>query len=184
MFLANILNQFVVMDPTDVSSTTLDDPSTLLETSNSIENFTDNDDAALLQLAEEYATNNETVLPPSSNSFKISEIEMQIRDIKDKLNFLYELSTPQTITIHNFHHLKNGTAVTTVKDKLNCLFFEASIPINWKISLVWTEQTLPKTNKNIVDTVTITLLNYHVKMKTLDLLKKYFAKTYDNTIFV
>jgi len=40
------------------------------------------------------------------------------------------------------------------------------------------------TNTNDVESVTVTMINHHVKSKTIELLNNYFSKVYDNTIYI
>jgi len=172
MTITEFLKNCLVIASPDVTSTTIDgtDPST-----NEI------DDGTLFELAENYLESDQADVPANVNI--CSEIEQIVQELQLKIDFLYSLSQPQTITLTNFNFLKINTAVTTVKDKINSLFFDASIPLNWKTNLVWTEKTLPS-NETIVDTVTITLLNFIVKEQTKKMLTNYFNKTYNNTIFI
>jgi hypothetical protein len=41
-----------------------------------------------------------------------------------------------------------------------------------------------QTNTNDVESVTVTMINHHVKSKTIELLNNYFSKVYDNTIYI
>jgi hypothetical protein len=161
----------LVANSTDVSSTT----------ESLLPGNPPDDDAILLGLAEEYSHTVATaaVLLPND----LVEINQRIQDIRAAIDLLYDYLKPQTITIHNFNDLRSSTAVTTVNDRLNSLFFDALIPSTWKIGVHWTEKT-DQTNKIIVDSVTITMINHHVKERTTQLLKTFFAKAYNNTIYV
>jgi hypothetical protein len=176
-----------VDDKPDVTSTTSDDlretetldmldPSdaVLLQLANSIT------DDALLQLAEDYANENNS---PHKDPVVLSDIDDVIKDMQNKIDILYDLLKPQTITFHNFNDLKVSTAVTTVKDKINALFYDALIPLNWKIKITWCDKNI-EPNKTVVDSVTVTVLNCHVKKRSVYLLNKYFSKLYNNKIYM
>jgi hypothetical protein len=107
-------------------------------------------------------------------------------DLKSKVKRLYQIvNTPQIITLKNFSNLKLPTGVTNIEDQITSLFFEARIPTSWKVKLSWTENIDLKPNsKYVVDSVSITMLNYYVKEKTKELLNSYFENHYINTIIV
>jgi hypothetical protein len=179
-----------------VSSTTMDETSTTLNDPLANESVPEehlpsqpyspyfenmSDEEALLELAEEYANssvNTENHLLP--NKLELTEINLAIKELWEAVDDLKDKKKPQTVEIHNFNGLKTTSDITTVKDKVNALFFEALIPLTWKISVTWTEN--PSTQN--VDTVTITLINHHVKDKVVEKLKKYFEKNYENVVYI
>jgi len=129
--------------------------------------FNEEDDAQLL-----------AILPDSFQQIVV--------DLKSKVKRLYQIvNTPQVITLKNFNNLKLPTGVTNIEDQITTLFFEARIPTSWKVKLSWTENIDLKPNsKYVVDSVSITMLNYYVKEKTKELLNSYFENHYINTIIV
>ncbi len=112
--------------------------------------------------------------------------QQTVVDLKSKVKRLYQIvNTPQVITLKNFNNLKLPTGVTSIEDQITTLFFEARIPTSWKVKLSWTENIDLKPNsKYVVDSVSITMLNYYVKEKTKELLNSYFENHYNNTIIV
>jgi len=183
MLFTSYFNNLLVSQ-SDVTSTTLDDQ----EISDIPDLFSDDavGDAALLQLVDAYSgavrviADNPLLLPPNNS---ITEINHSIGELRLQLETLTALLQPQIITIYNFHNLKVNTAVTTVKDKVNSLFFDANIPYNWKIMVTWIDKP-HQSNTNDVESVTVTMINHHVKSKTIELLNNYFSKVYDNTIYI
>jgi hypothetical protein len=150
-------------------------PSDVTSTSTSILHDADKEmmDATLLQCGADFSTHDIEFL---ENNDPIGfEITKQIKTLKAQIKHLYTFLKPQTITIYNFYNLKVNTAVTTVKDKINSLFYECGIPVSWKITVTWTEKTLAS-NNSVVDTVTITMVNYFVKEKTVEIFNKHFSK--------
>lgn len=147
-----------------------------------IENLSNLDisDNALLQIAEEYAKSTVNEVHPLSNTLDVTEINQAIKDLWAQIDILYDFIKPQTIEIHNFNCLKVNSSVTTVKEKVNALFFDALIPLNWKISVTWIDN--PDTND--VDNVTVVMINYHVKEKTVKKLTQYFEKYYNNGVYI
>ena len=203
-FLTNELTDTTIDNPSPpLSSTKIPD-----ETLSSL----DISDQALLQLAEEYCDSMVARKHPLSSQLDlianrleqlelianklehrelteinqsvqklwITAVNQAIQELWNEIYTLRDFTKPQTITIHNFHCLKVNTAVTSIKDKVNSLFFDALIPITWKTSVTWSEN-LPK---NEVENVTITFINFHVKEKVFQKLKKYFEKQYNNTVYI
>lgn len=158
---------------TQVSSINLDKDNSSKSSSPSIP------DEALLQMAEEYTNstiNKMTHTLPTN--YDLTEINQSIKDLWNQIDHLYDLIKPQCIEIRNFHCLNVNTADTTVKEKVNSLFFNALIPLNWKVSVTWSETP----QKNEIDCVTITMLNFLTKQKALEKLTKYFEKKDINAI--
>jgi hypothetical protein len=114
------------------------------------------------------------------------QITQDLNYLKSKLKDIYDLiNTRQVIIIKNFDHLKLPTGVTSIEDQITTLFFEARIPTSWKINISWIENVNPKHNSQyVVDSVTLTMLNYFVKEKAKVLLKHYFETHYVNTVFI
>ena len=168
-----LVSKLCVSSTSDVTSTTsVDDPQPLselveIEPVDLFKNEPITDDI-LLQCAEDYDAIDDD----------LTEINQTINELKTHIDCLYEYLKPQVVTIYNFDNFKATTAVKSVKDKVNSLFYDASIPVNWKISVTWTE------TNNTVDTVTINFINHFVKMKSIELLNNYFLKVYNNTIYI
>ncbi len=132
--------------------------------------FTENDDKELIAALSD---------PPMQITQDINYLKSKLKDIYDLIN------TRQIIIIKNFDHLKLPTGVTSIEDQITTLFFEARVPTSWKINISWTENVNPKPNSQyVVDSVTITMLNYFVKEKAKVLLKHYFETHYVNTVFI
>lgn len=178
-------NPFLAAEPLDDNTPTLNGPPTQMPT---LEYFflpddflpsPDIDGATLLQLAEEYA--NDTVTTATHalpNKLELTEIQQAIKELWGQIDTLYDFVKPQTIEIHNFHCLKVNVAVGTIKEKVNSLFFDALIPLNWKLSVTWAESNTE------VDSVTLTMINHHVKQKTVEKLTKYFNRMYNNSVYI
>ena len=97
-----------------------------------------------------------------------------------KLEYLNSLVVePQMFSIENFDHLKLQSHTNTVEDKLDTLFFEAGIPVHWKINVTWHDTLSDTTN-----TVHVEMLNHFVKIKAIELLQLYFTSCYNNTVYI
>ena len=130
-------------------------------------------------LAKEIADtqNNMTVHSPS-HTFELNEINQAIKELNAQIDRLFDFHKPQFITIYNFHCLiLNGSSV---KEKVNFLFNDASICTDWKSSVTWTETP----DKHEIENVSITMINYHVKEKTKEKLNKYFNRFYKDVVYI
>jgi len=167
------LNHLLVVDSvtsevtSEVTSTTVDQSAPDVYTEHN-----EIDDATLLLLADNHSN-------ADVNVADLSEINNSINELKSHIDMLYKYLQPQTITIFNFKNLKPYQSVTTVKEKVDKLFQLAGIPLHWKITLTWTQL-----NNNDIDSVTISMLNYHVKEKTKNVLNTFLATEYNNTVYI
>jgi len=138
-------------------------------------------DDVLLQLADEYCNASVTTSHSLPDTFDLTTINRTLAEIWNQIDImLTDRNKPPIIEIHNFHNLKINAAVCTVKEKVNALFFDALIPITWKTTITWTD----KPNSNEVDIVTITMINFRVKQRVIEILTKYFDKMYHNTVYI
>ena len=182
----HLSNYFIIPDSPE---TTVNNQNLKASTSSHLENLFTTEilppnelsDESILQIAEEYACSNlASTTHPLPNKFELIEINQAIKELWNQIDTIYDFIKPQTITIHNFQCLKINSAVESVKEKVDSLFFDALIPLNWKSTVTWTE----KTDKNEIDIVTITMINYHVKEQAVKKLTKYFDKMYNNSIYI
>jgi hypothetical protein len=105
--------------------------------------------------------------------------EHMLAELRSRLNHLYTLLTnPQIIHLRDFEHLQLKSVSHDIKQRVQTLFFEANIPINWISQVKWTHPSATKID------VHITLLNYIVKEKVKEMLLDYFKNQYNNTIYI
>jgi hypothetical protein len=106
-------------------------------------------------------------------------MEEYIRNLVNRIASLETFVNSSSIfTILNFDALMLQSSASNVNDKLNTLFYEANIPLIWKISAEWI-----KDDNLIVNTVHVTMLNSFVKEKAKALLSLYFSTVYNNTVY-
>jgi hypothetical protein len=127
-----------------------------------------------------------TSLPPSLEKEKEKEKEKNtkttnyaVHDLQLRLDHLHDLLTrPQIIHLHGFEFIKLKSVAHNIQQRVNTLFFEAHIPINWKINVKWNLFSHTKID------VHITLLNYIVKERVKELLLDYLSYYYNNNIYI
>ncbi len=122
---------------------------------------------------------------PSLEKNEYSEItdvtptSKDLRELQTQLNNLYQLvAKPQIINLYGFEHLNLQSVSHDIKQRVDTLFFEAHIPIKWKLKVKWT-QTL--NNKTVVH---ITMLNYFVKEEVKKMLLNFLEHEYKNIIYI
>jgi hypothetical protein len=149
-------------------------------TENIIEQFYVDDDQEFLSAVNSTIDDDQECL--SAVNSTLDNTISQIRKLQNQLDKLYDMvGVPQVIHIKNFSQLKIPTGITSINDKVNTLFFDAHIPSNWKISIA---RDSTDSTCNLVDTVTVIMLNYFVKEKTKELLRGYFETNYDNIVYI
>ena len=132
---------------------------------------------------------------PLGNDLSMPQIkcfEHQICQLQTQLDYLESLILkPQIIEIISFCDIKLKYNVITYKDQLDSLFFEADIPLYWIIDSSLKKHKNDATTKSHCkliceqsDIVYVTLLNHHVKRKTIEMLKLFFDTKYDNKIYI
>jgi hypothetical protein len=149
------------------------------------------------EFTQKIATNENTNKQhtPLDNNLLIQHIncfEHQICQLQTQLDYLESLILkPQIIKIISFCDIKLKYNVITYKDQLDSLFFEADIPLYWIIDSRLNKHKNDATTKSHCkliceqsDIVYVTLLNHHVKRKTIEMLKLFFDTKYDNKIYI
>jgi hypothetical protein len=126
----------------------------------------DEDDNALLD-----------VFKSSINTIKchqehIIQLQSLMKDVYDIIG------KPQMIHIKNFDCLLKPTGAFSIEDQVDTLFFDAGIPVSWKI---YVDHSINSTSKHL--DVSIAFGNYIVKEKAKERLNTYFSRHYSHTIY-
>lgn len=129
-------------------------------------NLDDEDDNALLD-----------VFKSSINTIKchqehIIQLQSLMKDVYDIIG------KPQMIHIKNFDCLLKPTGAFSIEDQVDTLFFDAGIPVSWKI---YVDHSINSTSKHL--DVSIAFGNYIVKEKAKERLNTYFSRHYSHTIY-
>jgi hypothetical protein len=128
--------------------------------------FSPKDDSALID-----------VFINSVNTIKCHQ--EHIAQLRLLLNEVYDIcGKPQMIHIKNFDRLLKPTGAFSIEDQVNTLFFDACIPISWKI---YVNHITNNTSKQL--DVSIAMENYIIKEKAKERLNTYFKQHYSNTIY-
>lgn len=102
-----------------------------------------------------------------------------LKKLQARLHHLYQLlAKPQIIHLRGFEHLQLKNVSHDIRHRVDTLFFDANIPVNWKTNVKWTHPSATKID------VHITFMNYVVKEKVKEILLDYFVKYYNHIIYI
>lgn len=121
----------------------------------------------------------QTPLPSSSLNPTPETTIARVQHLHSRLTHLHALLTqPQKLHLRRFEFLQLKNVSHTIEQRVQTLFFEAHIPINWTLKVEYTCSLSKKTD------VSITFINYNVKERAKTLLKEFFKMNYNNIIYV
>ncbi len=125
------------------------------------------------------------IIPQPSTETETEKNELAL--LTEQLDYLHtQISGPQSLQLLGLEYIKLDCKLNNFKEKVDNLFFAADIPLYWILNVSWerSKNLFDKHNDNMVDIITVTLLNHFVRETTIEKLYSYLTTNFKNKIIL